>query len=187
MVNFPIDRLIERDIADWQSKFADRLAARAFGDAEGVEEGQRGTAIRAARRALSGKGDARAVIDSFGDTVPMAVLPLVRAVLARTSMASSRESRAASTSEDISRTIAGSRLSIIDDEDALFVVLELAGEMTSSPPVRLTILSRYGAVHVLDLPAPINGAIQLGISASSLEYASIRKALSDPETSIYLA
>ena len=121
-----------------------------------------------------------------GTVVPFGLLALSRRRLRAHSRAHSAVARAASTTDDVARTVGPFRLELIEEPDAAFLVIRTeAGE---SAPERLDLVNdALGLVLGFDLPAPVDGLVQLMLSLSDATTRSARDALRDPGTEIFLA
>lgn len=182
-------RMSEADWAEAAQRFADKQAGRGL-----AEEAE---AARAAGEAAAGPSQAALLRDVLagrarpadllvradGSPVPLGTVALVRALLARESRAVSLAARAASSDGPLVRDVGGYAVEVVDEPDALFILVETGGR---EAPRRLRLLDEQGCLFELSLPEPVEGTVQLGIAASDPSYAALRVALADPTCALFL-
>lgn len=186
MTRLTISSLSAGQLEQAGASFIERQAARSLGRADAHTAAGRRDTIRAVRRVLTGAADPRSVLLGL-EIVPIEVLGLVRELLARQSAAASLQARAASSSDGVRRDAGDFELSLIEDEDVTFVIIDLGEELLLVPPTRMTLLGADGAVMDIDLPAPVDAAIQIGIARAHPRHREQVDLLADPQTSIFLS
>ncbi|MCB8837753.1 hypothetical protein [Aurantimonas sp. VKM B-3413] len=169
------------DLAEARRRFVERQAARrlASPETDGVGAGSAPRIDVAAF--LSGEASPPA-----GTPVPLGLLRLKRYQSQAKSLAFSPAARAASTDTQIARTIGAFRLEVLEEEDAVFVVV--GGPEGLALPRQLTLIHE-GMRQSLDLPLgkPIGKIVQTGLDPLSREDQTVIDMLKDPETEIYLS
>ena len=115
--------------------------------------------------------------------VPFAALRLFRSLLTRASVAASPMARAASSTEEMSRSIGDFTLDVMVEPDATFLVLGPIGE---AAPRQMTLLGEDGRLAALALPDPIGDTIQLGLAEDGAEMTLARQLVGDPMTAIFI-
>ncbi|MCE7030205.1 hypothetical protein [Jiella avicenniae] len=162
-----------------ERRFVDRRAARdlAGHGAEGTE----GAGRLDVAAFLAGH-----VTETSGAPIPIGLLRLRRQYLQSRSLAFSTVARAASTETDVARTVGGFRLELVEESDAVFVIVSpnADGEL----PRHLTLIHEEKRLS-LDIPLgnPIGGILQIGLDPRSAGDFRTIEFLKDPTTEIYLS
>ena len=166
-----------------------------------LSEAERSFTDRRAARELAGQGreparkEGRIDIAGFlagspsnagAATVPIGLLRLRRQYLQGSSLGFSTVARAASTDTDVARTIGGFRLELVEESDAVFVIV--SADADGQLPRHLTLIHEERTLS-LDIPLgnPIGGVLQVGLDPSSGEDRRVIDLLRDPKTEIYLS
>lgn len=190
-MKWPLESLSVEGRTALEEAFSDRLAARALADPDtataeaGATTSERSQLASAVLAAVKGQGSLNAVL-AGATTVPMNLLGLVRRAASRNARAASLGARAASTDDGPVRDLGDSRLSMVEEQDALFIMIDLGGEMAEAPPARLRAIGADGALLAFDLPEPIGGMVQFGLMRAAVDFATNRATLFDPETALFL-
>jgi len=183
----------ERDMLE--QGFMDRQAARLLAGLDGQSDeatsqgtqgaADNGTLTHAVLAAMSGTGSLDSIYRAT-QTLPLAIVPLVRALATRRSRAGSLGARAASTDDGPVRDLGDATLSLVEEDDALFVIIELGGDLLAAPPAHLRSLGADGEIQSFDLPEPIGATLQFGLDRASPGYDAQRRVLFDPSTALFL-
>ncbi|MEL6374173.1 MAG: hypothetical protein AAFR04_09410 [Pseudomonadota bacterium] len=182
---------IEADFADDHAARA--LAAGAMPPAgeDMVEETPEHPAT-VMRRALAGEATPAQLLAALNRDssapVSFGAMAIARALLARQAMASSLTARAASTTtRDLVRHIGDHVLQVIDEDDALFLIIEVAARDVEAPPRTLSIIGATHDAVTLPLSAPVEGKIQFGIGRHDPLHQRLYALLRAPDTELYLS
>jgi len=180
-----IDDLSVAETSQLEDAFNSRTAARqlALSSRDSVLSGEGGDA-QILRALILSETTIKEVVASRGERpMPLGLMAFIRASMAQSALATSMIANAASTTDDHTRMIGPYELQIIDEEDALFLLIEY----NALPmPRRLELLLSDGRTFSIDLPSDADGVSQSAISRQSEDYAGIAGALRDPETSLFL-
>lgn len=178
MVTLPKDTEVNMD-----------LAAERFADNEARDSLVRDSRDASAH-ALSIHDLKRAVLEgrplsalSDGNVVPFRAVQLYRTMLARQSLGYSQMARAARTSDDMRRQVGDFELNVVNDEDAIFLMIQ---PVSTVVPSTVTLINDDGRMQALKLPEPINGVQQLGFAVGQPETDELLELLQDPATSIFI-
>ncbi|MGI9386623.1 MAG: hypothetical protein ACR2OX_04270 [Methyloligellaceae bacterium] len=172
-----------REWARAESTFVDGQAARTlFDEAHETADSQRTLSVSKLRDAVR-QGQAVTSLFQSGEPIPMNVLRIYRGLLEHGSLAVSDQARAASAGTVMARDIGPYRLEVEVETDAAFLIIELGAE---HPPKSMTLLHEDGRQEKIDLPDPIDGIVQIGISKSDGRQGPVLDLLRDPQTAIYL-
>jgi len=178
-VTIRLDQITSPDmLADAERHFVDRQAARTLASPD------------TERAATGGRIDIKSFLEgafpTAGQPIPIGLLKLKRQHMRTRSLAFSTVARAASTDTMVARTIGDFRIEIVEDEDAVFVVV--SGPDGRDLPRHLTLIHEERRLS-LDLPLgnPIGGIVQIGLDPSSASDQTVIDMLKDPKTEIYLS
>lgn len=172
----------------WQQAveaFADRQAARnlALESAELEPSDQSGISTSQLINMARENGSPAALFAKFDGPVPMNAIKLFRALLDRTSIGTSLHARAASTEGQIERELGPYHMSVVIEDDAAFMIIDLND---NPAPRSCVLLHEDGRNKAFDFGAPIEDVLQFGISRNNPQFQSMLDLLIDPVTSIYL-
>lgn len=172
------------DLDALRERFVERQSGRMLAEeADLAEANETAQNIRAALQSVAGARDGRSLLTNSPDTpVPLGLVAIARAVLARRSRAHSIAARAASTGGALAREVGPYRLEVVEETDAIFILISV-GDLPS--PAQFQGLGPGGQFVELELPPPVAGTIQLGIASSDEVYDYLVAILTDPGSSIY--
>ena len=188
MTKFIIEPLSDEELAQATTAFGERQAARELATRHANDiASSRSKTIIVVREAMTGARDARSVLTEIGSPVPFAVLSVVKMLFARDSAAVSLQARAANTTDTLRRNAGDCQLSLIEDDDVTFIVVDLEGPMIANPPTHLSILGADGTAREIELPGPVEASIQWGIAKTDPDHSAFITLLSDPQTALFFS
>lgn len=172
----------------WQQAtqaFIDRQAARTLAvESTEAEHTQKSLPSVAKLMQLAREGGSPAALFAALDgPVPLNAIRLYRSLLERTSIGTSLHAKAASTEGHIERELGPYHMSVVIEEDAAFMIIDLND---NPAPRSCVLLHEDGRNKAFDFGAPVEDVLQFGISRNNPQFESMLDLLSDPVTSIYL-
>jgi hypothetical protein len=172
--------------AEWdevRTRFLERQSARQL--AEAPDEAASDTAlITAAKRALAGEISPHDLLKASGAALPIGLASVAKALLARRSIAFSAAARAASTQAFGPREVGPYLVEFAEEPDAIFLMVSCR---SLSAPKLFQALTDAGLFIEIELPAPVEDVVQIGIARTDRRFANLLAVLGDSGSSFFLA
>jgi len=139
------------------------------------------------RDALRGTITLEAFLKQFHGTVPPQLRTLVQQVLVARARGYSPVALAASSGDTSGRIVDDCKVTFVTDDDAVFLVMELAAKYAEVPPsLIIAVNPQSGHVSTKRLPKPIRNTIQLGLRRGDPVDDEAIQVLMNPMAEVYL-
>jgi len=172
----------------WQQAleaFSDRQAARTLAVESAEQETMHKSGLSVSKLINMARegGSPAALFAALDGPVPINAIKLYRTLLDRTSIGTSLHAKAASTEGHIERELGPYNMSVVIENDAAFMIIDLN---ENPAPRSCVLLHEDGRNKAFDFGSPVEDTLQFGISRHNPQFDSMLDLLKDPVTSIYL-